>query len=44
MQIHTVQRGETLWGISQRYGVSINTIVTANQLEDPNKLVVGLAL
>ncbi|MBT2690841.1 LysM peptidoglycan-binding domain-containing protein [Bacillus sp. ISL-47] len=34
MQIHTVQRGETLWGISQRYGVSINDIVTANTLED----------
>lgn len=44
MQIHVVQRGDSLWRISQQYGVTINQIVAANQLEDPNKLVVGLAL
>jgi len=44
MQIHVVQRGDALWSIAQRYGVTINQIVTANQLTDPNKIVVGLAL
>ncbi|TDK58131.1 LysM peptidoglycan-binding domain-containing protein [Bacillus salipaludis] len=44
MQIHVVQKGETLWAISQRYGITINQIVSANQLENPNQLVVGLAL
>ncbi|WP_409288049.1 LysM peptidoglycan-binding domain-containing protein [Peribacillus sp. SCS-37] len=44
MQIHVVQRGDNLWAISQRYRVTINQIVSANQLQDPNSLVVGLAL
>ncbi|MBU8878773.1 LysM peptidoglycan-binding domain-containing protein [Bacillus sp. FJAT-29790] len=44
MQIHVVQRGESLWQISQRYGVSINEITTANQLESAGKLAVGQAL
>jgi LysM repeat protein len=30
--VHTVQAGETLWVISGRYGVSIQSIVEANQL------------
>ncbi|PLR78982.1 spore gernimation protein [Bacillus sp. V3-13] len=44
MVIHVVQRGETLWAISRRYGVAISQIVSANQLENPDRLVVGLAL
>ena len=44
MNIHVVQSGETLWRISQRYGVSINLIVEANQITNPNQLVVGQAL
>ena len=44
MQIHVVHPGETLWLIAQRYGVTVNQIVTANQLESPSKLVSGLAL
>lgn len=44
MIIHVVQRGETLWRISNLYGVSINEIVRANQLADPNVLVVGQSL
>ncbi len=44
MQIHVVHPGETLWLIAQRYGVSVNQIVTANKLESPNKLVSGLGL
>ena len=44
MQIHVVHPGETLWLIAQRYGVTVNQIVTDNKLESPNKLVSGLAL
>ena len=44
MNIHVVQSGENLWLISQRYNVNMNQIATANQLENPNVLVVGQAL
>lgn len=44
MQIHVVHPGETLWLISQRYGITTTQIVTANELENPNRLVPGMAL
>jgi len=44
MIIHVVQRGETLWLISNRYGININEIIQSNQLSNPNALVVGQAL
>lgn len=44
MQIHVVHPGETLWLISQRYGITATQVVTANELEDPNGLVPGMAL
>ena len=44
MQIHVVRPGETLWLIAQRYGVTVSQIVTANQLENPSKLISGLAI
>lgn len=44
MQIHVVQPGDSLWAVSQKYNVTINQIVTANQLENPNRLIPGLAL
>lgn len=44
MQIHVIQRGETLWLLSQRYGVSISQIATVNELPNPNSLVIGQAL
>jgi spore germination protein len=44
MHIHVIQSGENLWLLSQRYGVSINQIVTANGLADPNSLAIGQAL
>lgn len=44
MQIHVVQRGENLWTISRQSGVGLNQIAGANELPDPNRLVIGQAL
>ena len=44
LQIYVVKQGDSLWAIAHRYGVTIDQIVTANQLENPNALVVGQAL
>ncbi|SDN69443.1 spore germination protein [Paenibacillus sp. yr247] len=44
MQIHVVQRGENLWLISGRYGVNANRIITVNELQFPDRLVIGQAL
>ncbi|KXH81739.1 glycosyl hydrolase family 18 protein [Sporosarcina sp. HYO08] len=44
MQIHVVQSGETLTAIARQYGVTVGQIVRANQLENPDQLVPGLAL
>ncbi len=42
--IHVVQAGETLGIISQRYDVSIEDVMTANGLTNPNILSVGQRL
>jgi spore germination protein len=42
--IHVVSKGETLWQISNRYGVSVAEIATINELPNPNQLVIGQAL
>lgn len=44
MQIHVVQMGQSLYGISQTYGVPVDSIVQANEISDPARLVVGQAL
>ncbi|AZU60829.1 LysM peptidoglycan-binding domain-containing protein [Neobacillus mesonae] len=44
MKIYAVKSGDTLWRISQMYGVTINQIITANGLDNPNRLVLGEAL
>ncbi|MEB3102683.1 LysM peptidoglycan-binding domain-containing protein [Ferviditalea candida] len=44
MEIHVVQKGDTLWQLSRRYGVSINDIAGANQLADLNLLIIGQSL
>lgn len=44
MDIHVVQRGDSLWKISQNYNVQISSIVRANGIENQNVLVVGQAL
>lgn len=44
MQIHVVQKGQSLYGIAQSYGTSVDSIVEANDIPDPGRLVVGQAL
>ncbi|MCG8485135.1 MAG: glycoside hydrolase family 18 protein [Clostridia bacterium] len=41
MQIHVVKPGETIWGISNIYSVYPDRIISANQLENTDNLVVG---
>jgi spore germination protein len=42
--IHVVAPGDTLFSISQQYGVSQEAIIAANGLTNPNNLVVGQQL
>ena len=44
MDIHVVQRGETLFGIAQQYGITMSRIIADNMLPDPSRLVVGQTL
>lgn len=41
---HKVKSGDTLWGISRKYQVSINDLVKWNKIEDPNVIKVGTVL
>ncbi|MDF2926996.1 MAG: spore gernimation protein [Paenibacillaceae bacterium] len=44
MQIHVVQRGQSLYGIALAFGTTVDAIVSANRIPDPAGLVVGQAL
>ena len=44
MEIYTVKRGDTVWQIARRYSTSAESIILANQLQDPDVLSVGQAL
>lgn len=43
-QIHTIQMGEYLWMIAQRYNVTINQLLKANQIESPSLIYPGQQL
>lgn len=38
---HTVRYGETLWQISRRYNISVNTILAVNPGINPYNLRIG---
>lgn len=42
--VHIVTAGETLFGISQKYGVSLDQLLAANHLTDPNLIQIGQEL
>lgn len=41
MQIYVVQRGDTLYRIARRFGLTVMEIQTANEIPNPTDLVVG---
>ena len=41
---HIVQRGETLYSIARKYGITPESLAQANGLADPNRLTVGQIL
>jgi LysM repeat protein len=41
---YTVQRGDTLFSIATRYGVTIQALSAANNLANPNQIFVGQRL
>ena len=41
---HRVAPGETLWGLAQVYGVSVDALAALNQLADPDLIFVGQLL
>jgi len=43
-RIHIVRRGETIYSIARRYGVSPQSLVQANELRDPNQIHAGQRL
>ena len=39
---YTVKKGDTLWGIARRYGVTLTALITANpQIKNPNLIYPG---
>ena len=44
MIIHVVKKGESIYQISRLYGVSANTIITENELLNPDRITVGQTL
>lgn len=43
-QIHVVTAGETLSGIAEVYGVSLNALIEANDITNPSLVVIGQEL
>ena len=44
MQIHVVRQNQTLTSIAQTYGTTVNDLIEANEVPNPNNLVIGQTL
>lgn len=45
LRVHIVQKGDTMWLIAKKYGVSLDELIKANpQIPDPNKIDVGMKI
>lgn len=44
MEIYVVQRGDSIWSVAQRFGVSPQRIISDNGISNPQTLAVGQAL
>jgi LysM repeat protein len=44
MKVHTVQAGETLAAIARKYGVRLNSLLSANPGIEPRHMRVGQTL
>lgn len=42
--VYKVKRGDNLWRISRRFGVTVNYLVQLNNIEDPNLIYIGQLL
>lgn len=38
---YTIQSGDTLWGISQKYGTTVDNLVRLNNIKNPNLIYAG---
>jgi len=44
MRIYTVQKGDSLYSVARRFGTNAAELARTNQLSDPSRLPIGLAL
>lgn len=44
VETHIVQPGETLWSISQKYGIKLSSLKSKNRIRRDNELKVGMVL